>query len=128
MVNIINHNIHNNMNKNRIKQLIKLSQESGTGKSLVDYLNHVTFATLELHDVNGVETFFGDAEYIGTNSLERGEFLVDTSKGQFKVSTALTSQFSELTKGDKVELSLVTIPPREQGQAPLVSVKKVFVD
>jgi len=116
------------MNKNRVKQLIKLSQSSASGKSLVDYLNHVTFSTLELHDVNGVETFFGDAEYIGTNSLERGEFLVDTSKGQFKVSTALTSQFSELTKGDKVEVSLVTVPPRVQGQVPLVSVKKVFVD
>jgi hypothetical protein len=128
MVNIINPYIHNKMNKNRVKQLIKLSQSSASGKSLVDYLNHVTFSTLELHDVNGVETFFGDAEYIGTNSLERGEFLVDTSKGQFKVSTALTSQFSELTKGDKVEVSLVTVPPRVEGQVPLVSVKKVFVD
>ena len=128
MVNIINPYIHNKMNKNRVKQLIKLSQSSASGKSLVDYLNHVTFSTLELHDVNGVSTFFGDAEYIGTNSIGRGEFLVDTSKGQFKVSTALTSQFSELTKGDKVEVSLVTVPPRVEGQKPLVSIKKVFVD
>ena len=126
MVNNINP--YNKLNKNRIKQLIKLSQASSTGKPLIAYLNHVVFATLELHDVNGVDTFFCDAEYIGTNAIDRGEFLVDTDKGQFRVSTALTSQFSGLTKGDKVELSLVTVPPRKQGQDPLVSVKKVFVD
>jgi hypothetical protein len=130
MMNIINPYIHNKMNKNRVKQLIKKSQATSLNrvKQLIPYLKHTTFATLDLHDVDGEETFFCDAKYIGKNSIDRGEFVMETSEGQFKVSTALESHYEYLANGDKVELSVVIVPPREEGQKPLVSVKRVFVD
>ena len=117
------------MNKNRKNKLLRLLQaQAEKGGSLVsEYLDHKVFATLPLDQIGEKSVYLCTAKYIGTNSLERGEFLLGSDE-KYRVSTALKSQFSGLSVGDKVDLAITTVPPRQEGQQPLVSVYKVFVD
>ena len=118
------------MNKLRKSKLLKLMEAAASkgASSVSEYLDHITFSSLPLDEIGDKSVYLCDAQYIGTNSLGRGEFLLEANGQEYRVSTALKSQFAGLSARDKVELAITTVPPREKGQQPLVSVYKVFVD
>ena len=65
--------------------------------------------------------------FIGVNNADRGEFLIETKKGQFRVSTGLENQYKDMVKDEsEADLAITLVPPQEEGQQPLVNIKRVF--
>ena len=115
------------MNKTRENELLKLLSNQSSGKPRISYLDHQTFSTLPLRDLEGTDILLCNGTFIGVNNADRGEFLIETKQGQFKVSTGLDNQYKGLVKDEsEVELAISLVPPQKEGQQPLVNIKRVF--